>query len=157
MITTKMQIRIEHPDQPELHQLIEELDAYQKPLYPPESHHGIDLEALSRANVVFAVIRSGAGTAIGCGAVVVGGQEGELKRMYIRPGHREQGLGGRLLQFLETEARRQGCEVLRLETGIRQLAAIRLYERRGYRKCPPFGDYREDPMSVFLEKIISST
>ena len=132
-----MQIQIEHPDQPELHQLIEELDAYQKPLYPPESHHGIDLEALSRANVVFAVIRTGTGTAIGCGAVVVNGSEGELKRMYVQPQYRKQGLGVRLLGFLELEAQGRGCEILRLETGIRQPEAPRLYVRNGYRQRPP--------------------
>ena len=50
-------IALESPDQPEVIALIDELDAYQKPLYPPESHHGIDLAALSRTNVLFAVAR----------------------------------------------------------------------------------------------------
>lgn len=149
-----MQISLEPANQPEVIRLIEELDDYQKPLYPPESHHGIDIPALARENVIFAVIRTDAGTAIGCGAVVVNGDEGEIKRMYIRPARRGNGLGGELLRFLEAEAVRAGCTVLRLETGIRQPEALRLYERSGYRQCPPFGDYKEDPMSLFFEKAI---
>lgn len=149
-----MQIALEPANQPDVIRLIEELDDYQKPLYPPESHHGIDIEALSQDNVIFAVIRADDGGAIGCGAVVVNGDEGEIKRMYILPTQRGQGLGRELLVFLEAEAARAGCTVLRLETGILQPEALRLYERSGYRQCPPFGDYQEDPMSLFFEKDI---
>src|SRR6185295_7944243 len=42
---TTMNVAFETPDQPEVARLIDELDAYQKPLYPPESHHGIDMAA----------------------------------------------------------------------------------------------------------------
>jgi hypothetical protein len=42
--------------------------------------------------------------------------------------------------------------VLRLETGIYQLEAIGLYERCGFQRIPPFGDYKADPLSVFFEK-----
>ena len=45
-----------------------------------------------------------------------------------------------------------GVTVARLETGIRQPEALALYERCGYARIAPFGDYREDPLSVFLEK-----
>ena len=41
---------------------------------------------------------------------------------------------------------------LRLETGIKQDAAIRLYESAGFRRRGPFGSYRDDPLSVFMEK-----
>ena len=44
----KTTVRPESADQAEVRALIDALDAYQKPLYPPESHHGIDLAALSR-------------------------------------------------------------------------------------------------------------
>ena len=58
---------------------------------------------------------------------------------------------------LEAEARRAGKRVLRLETGIRQTAAIGLYERSGFRECGPFGHYSDLPpeaieTSVFYEK-----
>jgi len=50
-----MRIAIERPDQAEVVGLIDELDAYQAPLYPAESHHGIDIAALLRPEVIFAV------------------------------------------------------------------------------------------------------
>jgi len=42
----------------------------------------------------------------------------------------------------------------RLETGIHQHEAIDLYQKLGYSKIAPFGDYTEDPLSVFMEKKI---
>jgi putative acetyltransferase len=48
-------------------------------------------------------------------------------------------------------ARMSGLSVLRLETGIHQPEAIGLYERLGFERRAPFGDYREDPLSLFME------
>jgi len=77
---------------------------------------------------------------------------GELKRMYVRPPFRGLGLGRLLLDHLADFARGQGVSLLRLETGIYQTAAIGLYERAGFRNIPPFGEYKEDPLSRFYEK-----
>lgn len=146
-----MELALESPDQPEVVTLIDALDAYQKPLYPEESHHGIDLDALRDPAVAFAVVRMD-GIAVGCGAVVVRDAEAELKRMFVDPSRRGAGIGAALVAFLEAEAQRRGAEVARLETGIHQHAAIALYERAGYAMRGPFGEYVEDPMSVFMEK-----
>lgn len=147
-----MRIQLERVDQPDVIALIEALDAYQMPLYPPESHHGIDIDALSRPNVCFAVVRDPAGLAIACGAVVIDGPEGELKRMYVDPAYRGRGIGRVILGYLEQAAFEQGCRSLRLETGVLQHEAIRLYESTGFRVCGPFGAYQPDPHSVFLGK-----
>lgn len=152
-----MRISLEPVRQPDVTQLIDELDAYQIPLYPIESHHGIDLDALSRPEVLFAVIRDPTGLAVGCGAVVLSaddGEYGELKRMYVRPANRGNGLAHRLLAFLEQAAHERGCTVFRLETGIRQPAALGLYAKAGYAFRGPFGGYGPDPLSVFMEKHI---
>jgi putative acetyltransferase len=147
-----LSIAREPPDQADVRQLIDELDAYQKPLYPPESHHGIDMPALQAGNVLFAVMRDAAGVAVGCGAVVLGAQHGELKRMYVQPVLRGQGAGHALLHWLEQQAMAQGCRVLVLETGVLQHAALALYARAGYLLCAPFDDYQPDPLSVFMRK-----
>ena len=151
-----MNIRLETADQPEVLRLIEELDAYQMPLYPAESHHGIDIRALVQPNVLFAVMRDENKFAFGCGAVVIGSAYGELKRMFIRPSFRGKGASKILLSFLENMAIDKGCRYFTLETGISQPEALGLYERCGYSRCEPFGDYQPDPFSVFMHKRILS-
>ena len=76
-----MHVAIESPDQPDIVELIAELDAYQDTLYPPESRHALDLKSLCQPHVAFAVARSPQGEAIGIGAVVLGPDYGELKRL----------------------------------------------------------------------------
>jgi ribosomal protein S18 acetylase RimI-like enzyme len=72
--------------------------------------------------------------------------------MYVRPQYQGRGLGAALVEHLAAYARERGVPLLRLETGIHQQAAMRLYERMGFRSIPPFGDYREDPLSRFYER-----
>lgn len=145
-------IAFESANQPDVIALIAELDAYQDTLYPPESRHALDLAALTQPNVLFAVARDAAGRAVGCGAIVLGPEAGELKRMFVSPAARGQGLAQQLLARLEAEAAARGCRLVRLETGPYQPEALGLYERCGYERCGPYGGYADDPLSVFMEK-----
>jgi putative acetyltransferase len=77
---------------------------------------------------------------------------GEIKRLYVPPAHRGKGLAKALIVRLETELRDRQIRWAKLETGIAQPEAIALYERLGYHRCAPFGDYTADPLSVFMEK-----
>lgn len=145
----------ERPDTPDAQALIEELESYLEPQYPRESRHGYSVEKLLQAKVDFFLVRED-GEAAGCGGVQLYGPDyGELKRMYVRPRFRGLGLGKFLLEHLAEHARRNGVGVLRLETGIYQKEAIGLYEAFGFERIPPFGTYREDPLSVFFEKRIA--
>ena len=72
--------------------------------------------------------------------------------MYVHPGSRGQGIGKALLAFLESHASAAGLTVFKLETGSKQTQAIDFYSRSGYVECAPFGDYTEDPNSVFMSK-----
>jgi putative acetyltransferase len=150
-----MTVAIELPDQPEVIALIAELDAYQDTLYPPESRHALDLTSLKKPNVLFAVARDDAGRAIGCGAIVLNPEFGELKRMYVGPRGRGQGVAKKLLALLESQAIGSGCKLLMLETGPYQLEALALYASAGYERRGPFGDYMNDPLSVFMQKQLS--
>ena len=75
-------------------------------------------------------------------------QTGELKRMYVAANERSHGIGRALLAALESEARKLNLRKLVLETGIRQHKALLLYEKAGYQRRGPFGEYREDPLSA---------
>lgn len=147
-----IRVAVERPDQPEAITLVDALDACQKPLYPPESHHGIDLGALLRPNVAFVVARDDEGHALGCGALVDEGGWGELKRMYVQPSARRSGVARAILASLESIAAERGMAFVRLETGCLQPEALGFYERAGYRRRGPFGGYVSDPNSVFMEK-----
>jgi len=147
-----MDIKLETPNQPEVVALIDLLDAYQLSLYPPESVYALDMNSLLQPNVLFAVARNIDGAAVGCGAIVVTPEYGEVKRMFVHPSARGRGVAQRLLGMLETEALARGCRQFMLETGPSQPEAIGLYERLGYRVRGPYGNYRDDPLSVFMEK-----
>ena len=149
-----MHVALESPDQPEVISLIAELDAYQDTLYPPESRHSLDLTSLKQPNVVFVVARSASGKAIGCGAVVVNAEYGELKRMYVHPQSRGEGVARKVLALLESTASSFGCKLFRLETGPSQPEALGLYASCGYERRGPFGKYTNDPLSVFMQKHI---
>ena len=146
-------LAMESPRQLEVARLLEALDAYQSALYPPESNHFLDVEALAAPNVRFIVARRGV-VAVGCGALRIDVGYGELKRMYVVPEARGHRLGRRILDRIEAEARREGLRCLRLETGIRQPEALALYRAAGYAEREAFGEYASDPLSVFMEKIL---
>jgi putative acetyltransferase len=144
----------ERPDTADAIILITELEAHLDPLYPRESRHGLSVEQLIAEAVPFFLLRSN-GTPAGCGGIKLFGTEyGELKRMYVRPQFRGSGFGRLMLNHLADYARAHGVALLRLETGTHQRAAIGLYERMGFQRIPPFGAYREDPLSLFYEKQI---
>jgi putative acetyltransferase len=144
-------IRPQQPDAAISRELIAELDAILHPLYPPESRHGYSVEKLIQQDVAFFVIDHD-GLVAGCGGVQLFGTYAELKRMYVRPQFRGLGLGKRLLMHLSGYAAQHGIQVLRLETGVSQTEAIGLYQRFGFERISPFGDYREDPLSLCFEK-----
>ncbi|MBF4177113.1 GNAT family N-acetyltransferase [Lelliottia nimipressuralis] len=148
-------ITSESASHPDILALIAALDSYQTELYPAESNHLVDLTQLAAGSLLMMVIRDNQLNAVGCGAIVLNGDgSGEMKRVYIDPTHRGQRLGEKLLAALEDEALSRNCHTLRLETGIKQHAAIQLYERCGYQARPAFPPYDEDPLSLFMEKVL---
>ena len=147
-----MQIHFETPDQADVHALIQELDAYLYALYPAENVYALDMASLLHPSVLFAVARDHTGASLACAAIVVNPAYGEVKRMYVRPQARGQGLARRLIASLEAKAGEQGCRTFMLETGPTMLEALALYERMGYRRRGPFGDYPDHPLSVFMQK-----
>lgn len=144
----------ERPNSADAQALIAELEGELAPFYPAESRHGYNVEKLLAEGVAFFLLRVD-GAPAGCGGVQLFGTDyAEVKRMYVRPQFRGLGLSRRMLDHLGDYARGQGVRLLRLETGVHQQDAIRLYEGMGFRRIPPFGEYRADPLSRFYEKQI---
>ena len=148
-------ITAERPDTPDARSLIHELQTHLESFYPPESRHGFNVERLITEGVAFFLLRAD-GRPAGCGGIKLFGREyGELKRMYVRPEFRGAGFGKLLVDHLAAHARANGIALLRLETGIHQQAAIRLYEREGFHRIAPFGPYTADPLSLCYEKSLA--
>jgi putative acetyltransferase len=120
--------------------LIFELDAGLAVAYPPEQMHGLTLRSLFEPHVKFFIARVD-GDAIGCCGVAFFDGFAEVKRMYVREQTRGKGVAQALLAHIEDVTRAAGFSILRLETGVRQPAAVRLYESAGFRPCAVFEPY----------------
>jgi putative acetyltransferase len=124
----------------EVRALILELDTELAVAYPPEQLHGLTLRSLFEPHVQFFIARLD-GVAVGCGGVAFFDGFAEVKRMYVRKEARGDGVAQALLAHLESVTRSAGISLLRLEIGVRQPAALRLYERAGFQPCGAFGPY----------------
>jgi GNAT superfamily N-acetyltransferase len=143
---------IDEPGKPDVLPLIEQLHGYlsdldRHPAVPP----AVTVDSLQRPHVTFMTARVD-GTPLACGAALDLGGYVELKYMYVLPACRGMGLGKQMLEALEAQVRSAGGTLVRLETGTAQTESIELYERAGYRRCPPFGDHRANAGSIFMEK-----
>lgn len=151
-----MKIEDVDPATPAVQRLVAESDAYMAQLYPAESNHFDDALALKRPNVRFVAAFEG-DAVVGCGAVKTlddDGLYGEIKRVFVAPGHRGRGISKALMAVLEGHLVERGVTIARLETGILQPEAIGLYRRLGYVERGPYGRYRADPLSLFMEKLL---
>jgi putative acetyltransferase len=143
-------IAVERAKREEVRALLQTVSSWSVELYPPESRHGLDLAAYQRPGVTLFVARE-RGVALGCGAYQLHGDgSAELKSMFVVAEARGRGVGQAILAAIE-HALRGRVATLRLETGVKQVAAIRLYEAAGFRRRGPFGSYRDDPLSIFME------
>jgi putative acetyltransferase len=140
----------------EVRALVGELEATLAAGYTAEQRHGLALDAIFQPHIRFFVARLD-GVAVGCGGVALFDDFAEVKRMYVRKSARGRGVSQAVLARIEDEVRAAGLAMLRLETGDRQVAAMRMYERAGFARCAAFGDYAAMPAaavvtSVFYEK-----
>lgn len=94
---------------------------------------------------------------VGCGAVKPFSEDTmEVKRMYVPPNRRGQGIASIVLKELETWCLEMDYMKCLLETGKKQPEAIELYKKNGYRIIPNFGQYKNVENSVCFEKLLSA-
>ena len=152
-----LKIAIEDPSQPDIIALLRDGERYSAQLYPAKSNHHMPLSALRASNVRFLVVRDASGRAVGTGALALDKAWAELKRMWVIPEARGLGVSRLILAALEAHARSEGMRTLMLETGVENHAALGLYTRAGFKRRDPFGDYRADPLSVFMQRDLSES
>lgn len=155
--TTEIDVRRENLLSPLAERLIDALNQELDDRYPEEvaNHFDLDADEVAEGRGAF-FIAYVAGEPVGCGAVRrIAPLVCEIKRMYVMPGARGRGVGRRVLDELESIARRLGASRLVLETGVRQPEALALYARTGFTTIPLFGSYADTPhpeLSVCMAK-----
>ncbi len=147
-----MNIEIDDLSRAQIHALLNEHLQSMHALGPPESVHALDLAALRRPDITFWSAWDGP-QLLGCGALKeLDKRHGEVKSMRTPTALRRQGAGRAILAQVIATARSRRYERLSLETGSVDAfqPAQKLYQSFGFIGCGPFGDYAEDPNSVFM-------
>jgi len=151
-VIAEIEIKIDNLRGPEIAELLTEHLRCMAEVSPPESRHALNLDELRAPDVTFWTAWQGH-TLAGCGALKeLDAAHGEIKSMRTANAHLRKGVASLLLERIVSEARRRGYRRLSLETGSMAYfePARRLYHKFGFRSCPPFGGYREDPNSKFM-------
>jgi putative acetyltransferase len=154
-------VRIEIDDltRPQVHALLGEHLANMYELSPPESVHALDLSKLRAPGITFWTVWDG-DDLVGCGALKeLTSTHGEIKSMRTPKALRRRGAGRAVLTHIIEVARQRGYDTLSLETGSQPafVPAQTLYRSFGFELCGPFGDYRDDPNSVFMRLALDRT
>lgn len=143
-------------DSPEFAALIDTHAELMLSLSPPGSCHFLPMDGLRTPDVTVWEMRD-EGMLVGCGALQeLSAAHGEIKSMHMRSQRRGSGLGRKMLDHILNEARTRGYTRLSLETGSMDgfKPSRTLYQSCGFEVCAPFGDYVEDPNSVFMSRTL---
>ncbi|MEO0473163.1 MAG: GNAT family N-acetyltransferase [Bacteroidota bacterium] len=106
-------------------------------------------------DIKYAIVGFQLGQAVACGAIkAFSDTQVEVKRMYVSPEVRGQGIASALLMQLENWAAELGYKSCVLETGKRQPEAVALYHKNGYRRIPNYGQYAQMDNSLCFEKLL---
>jgi putative acetyltransferase len=151
-----MEIKIDDLSGREIAEFLEAHIRDMKAISPPESKHALDLEGLRKPEITFWTVWDEA-TLIGCGAIKeLDSEHAEVKSMRTSESYRGKGVASTLLHHIVNEAKARGYRRLSLETGSMPFfePARRLYAKFGFETCAPFSNYREDPNSAFMTKVL---
>ena len=137
----------------DFNKLIIELDAYLKVTDGTDHEFYNQFNGLDNIkNVVIAYQDS---QAVGCGAFKkLDNETIEIKRMYVKFAHRGSGTAQAILNSLELWASEKGFKKCILETGNRQVEAIKFYKKAGYKSIPNYGQYIHMEDSNCFEKLV---
>ena len=153
-----MPLRIESDDltRPQIHALLNEHLENMRAITPPESVHALDLGRLRTPDISFWTVWNDT-QLVGCGALKeLDPRHGEVKSMRTPEALRRRGAGRAVLVHIIAVARARGYRRLSLETGAMEpfQPAHALYASAGFTFCGPFGEYRDDPNSVFMTLVL---
>lgn len=139
-----------HPD---FQKLVVELDRYLAKMDGEE--HAFYAQYNKSDGLKYVVLAYDGDEAVACGAIKpYADSVMEVKRMYVAPAARGKGIASIVLEELETWTRELTCQRCLLETGVKQLEAIRLYQKNAYQIVPNYGQYQGMGNSICFEKSV---
>ena len=151
-----MEIREGLLDHPAVIALLKEHLASMEQTAPPESRHALDPGGLRGPDITFWSLWDGSQLA-GVGALKhLSRDHVEIKSMKTAPAYLRKGIASKILAHMIQDARERGCLRISLETGSMEFfaPARHLYSSFGFEPCAPFGNYVDDPNSVFMSRLL---
>lgn len=125
---------------------------------PPENVFALDLAGLKDPRVTVWSAWDGDRIASIGALKMLSGREAEIKSMRTYPDFLGRGAGAAILDHIIATARARGVIRLSLETGRGEAfeAAVRLYQRCGFKKGEAFADYRPNAFSQFFHLTLAA-
>lgn len=146
-----IKIRSTTSDDQDFIDLVKELDTYLKITDGDEHDFYNQFNGIESLQSVFVAYYNN--KPVGCGAFKPYDHESvEVKRMYLKPENRGSGIAADILRTLEISAKEGGYKRTVLETGKRQLEAVKFYHKSGYHRIPNYGQYVQMDNSYCFEK-----
>ncbi|MDF1810277.1 MAG: GNAT family N-acetyltransferase [Phycisphaerales bacterium] len=151
-----MEIREDDPSAIDVSELLKEHLEEMAAISPAESMHALNVDGLCIPEITFWTGRVD-NELLGCGALLeLDSTHGEIKSMRTSNEHLRKGVASRLLTHLIEIAQSRGYTRLSLETGSQpEFGPARvMYARFGFEECDPFAQYKLDPNSVFMSRVL---
>ncbi len=140
-------------DNPDFINLVKQLDAYLAE--KDGNEHSFYAQYNKIDKIKYAIVAYENDIPLACGAIKeYDSKTMEVKRMFTLPESRGKGIAAEVLIELENWAKELSYKKCILETGKRQPEAIRLYEKKGYKQIPNYGQYINMGNSVCFEKYL---
>ena len=140
-------------DNPDFINLVKQLDAYLAEKDGSEHSYYAQFNKIDK--IKYAIVAYENDIPLACGAIKeYDSKTMEVKRMFTLPESRGKGIAAEILIELENWAKELSYKKCILETGKRQPEAIRLYEKKGYKQIPNYGQYINMDNSVCFEKYL---
>ena len=138
-------------DNPEVNELLKKHFIELRSVSPEGSTHVLDIDGLKDPSIKFWSLWEN-NKLIGCGALkFLEKNHGEFKSIRVADEFRKRGVGERIINHLIEEAKKLKISKLSVETGAGKffLPARNLFSKFGFKKCPPFAHYKDDPNSCY--------
>ena len=138
-------------DNPKVNELLNKHFVELRTVSPAGSTHVLDIAGLKDQTIKFWSFWDN-DNLVGCGALkLLDKNHGEFKSIRVSDNYRKKGIGEKIIDHLIEEAKKLEISKLSIETGAGDffLPARKLFSKFGFKACPPFAHYKEDPNSCY--------